>query len=122
MELPKIPAETTPFLWGALAGAIALAIVGFNWGGWVTGGNADKLAEARAEKAVVTALTPVCVHQFRKAANAPATLKTLNALSSWEQGDFVRKGGWATMPGGEPGEPNAAVVSACVDALNKPAL
>ena len=25
-------------LWGAVAGAIALAIVGFSWGGWVTGG------------------------------------------------------------------------------------
>ena len=41
MNIPKLPAKTSPFLWGALAGAIALAIVGFNWGGWVTGGTSE---------------------------------------------------------------------------------
>lgn len=119
MDLPKIPPETPTFLWGAAIGAISLAVVGFNWGGWVTGGTAEKLAEARADKAMVTALTPVCVDQFRKAANAPATLKTLNGLSTWERADYVRKGGWASMPGGVAGESNEGVISACVDALNK---
>jgi hypothetical protein len=119
MELPKIPAETAPFLWGALAGAVALAIVGFNWGGWMLGGTADKLADARADKAVATALSPVCVAQFRKAADAPATLKAFKALSTWEQGEYVGKGGWATMPGSTSTEPNSQVVAACVDALNK---
>ncbi len=27
-------------LWGAAAGAAAIAVVGFTWGGWMTGGNA----------------------------------------------------------------------------------
>ena len=37
MEIPKeTKAAVKPALWGAAAGAIALAIVGFNWGGWVT--------------------------------------------------------------------------------------
>ena len=40
-------------LWGAAAGAIALAIVGFSWGGWVTGGTAETLAKNRAATAVV---------------------------------------------------------------------
>jgi hypothetical protein len=51
-------------LWGAAAGAIALAIVGFSWGGWVTGGSAETLAKNRATTAVVTALTPICVEKF----------------------------------------------------------
>jgi hypothetical protein len=42
----KLPAATKPFLWGAAAGAIALAIVGFNWGGWLTGQVASACAEA----------------------------------------------------------------------------
>ena len=29
MNVPKLPAETSPLLWGAASGALALAIVGF---------------------------------------------------------------------------------------------
>jgi len=51
-------ATVKPALWGAAAGAIALAIVGFNWGGWVTGGTAETLAKNSAATAVVAALAP----------------------------------------------------------------
>jgi len=119
MDFPQIPQSTEPFLLGTVAGAIALAVVGFNWGGWVTGGTADKLAENRADKAVGSALAPVCIAQFTKDPNARATLKTFKALNTWEQGDYVGKGGWATMPGSTSKEPNSLVVSACVEALNK---
>lgn len=30
-----------PVVMGAIGGAIALAIVGFGWAGWVTGGRAE---------------------------------------------------------------------------------
>ena len=37
MDISKETKATARYvLWGAAAGAIALAIVGFNWGGWVT--------------------------------------------------------------------------------------
>ena len=49
-----------PALMGAAGGAIALAIVGFMWGGWVTGGTAEQTARTRADAAVVTALAPIC--------------------------------------------------------------
>jgi hypothetical protein len=99
-------------------GAIALAIVGFNWGGWVTGGTAEKLAGARAEDTIVSTLTPICVAQFQKSAKAPASLAALKEIKSWEQGDYVRNGGWATMPG-STAEPNRQVATACAEALNK---
>jgi hypothetical protein len=118
MNIPKRPSETKPFLWGAAAGAIALAFVGFNWGGWVTGGTAEKVAGARADEAVVSALTPICVAQFRTSAKAPASLAALKEIKSWEQGDYVGKGGWATMPG-STAEPNRQVATACAEALNK---
>jgi hypothetical protein len=44
MNIPKLPTRPTPILWGAAAGAISLAVVGFNWGGWVNGRTAEKLA------------------------------------------------------------------------------
>lgn len=48
----KIPVETKPVLWGVVGGAIALAIVGFKWGGWVTGGAAEADATQRTNAAV----------------------------------------------------------------------
>ena len=68
----QVPPEVKPACWGAAGGAIALAIIGFNWGGWVTGGTAELKASQRAELAVVTALAPICVDKFRQHANADA--------------------------------------------------
>jgi hypothetical protein len=118
MNMPKLPIQTTPFLWGAAAGAIALAIVGFNWGGWVTSGTAERVAVARADAATVSALTPICVAQFQKSTDASASLAALKATQGWEQANYIGKGGWATMPGGT-GEPNRDVAAACAEALNK---
>ena len=70
----KIPVETKPALWGGVCGAIALAIVGFTWGGWVTGGRAETDATQRVNGAVVAALAPVCVEKFQQ---APGVLDNL---------------------------------------------
>lgn len=118
--MAKIPVQTEPFLWGAGAGAAALAIVGFAWGGWMTGSAAEELAAARADQAVVATLTPICVSQFRKDPNAKASLAALKKEENWRQGDYVRDGGWATMPGGGE-EPSRQVASACAEALLGPA-
>ena len=95
----KIPIETKPALWGIAGGAIGLAIVGFTWGGWTTGGKAEANALMRANDAVVVALAPVCVDKFQRAAGAPASLTALKSVDAWSQGDFVEKGGWAAVPG-----------------------
>jgi alpha/beta superfamily hydrolase len=109
-------ATMRPALWGAAAGAIALAIVGFSWGGWVTAGTAEALAKNRVATAVVAALTPICVEKFRLAADAPANLAEMKkAAYVWDQSKFVEKGGWATMPGTT--EPNSAVARACAETL-----
>jgi hypothetical protein len=53
-------------LWSAIGGAIVLAIIGFNWGGWVLGSTSQKMGEEMAEEAVVSRLAPICVEQFRQ--------------------------------------------------------
>lgn len=113
----NIPVETKPALWGIAGGAIALAIVGFTWGGWVTGSKADSTATQRANTAVVTALAPICVEKFQRAADVPANLAALKKADSWSQGDFVEKGGWATVPGKNPPEQVSAVAKACAQLL-----
>ena len=115
MNIPKLPVETTPFIWGAVAGAVLAAIVGFNWGGWVTGGTSEKLAMERADAAIVSVLTPVCVAQFKKSADVSTNLVALKKIDSWQQSEYVGKGGWATMPGAE--KPDRLVAGACMDKL-----
>jgi hypothetical protein len=121
VEVMEISKETSaavkPALLGAAGGAIALAIVGFMWGGWVTGGNAENLARTRAETAVIAVLAPICVDKFRQDAGAVANLAEMRKISySWEQSRFVEKGGWATAPGST--EPNSAVARACAETLS----
>ena len=113
----RIPVETKPALWGFAAGAIAAAIVGFNWGGWVTGSKAESLATQRAREAVVVALTPLCVDRFQRAGDAAANRAALKGTDSWSQGEFVEKGGWATVPGPSNPEQVSAVAKACAAQL-----
>jgi alpha/beta superfamily hydrolase len=118
MNIPKIPTQTSPFLWGAAVGAVALAIAGFSWGGWMTGTQAEALAGARADDAIISALTPVCVSRFQKSVNAPASLVEMKKLDSWERSEYVTKAGWATMPG-TTAESNPRLATACADAIDK---
>jgi hypothetical protein len=116
----NIPSELKPALWGAAGGAVALAIIGFNWGGWVTGGTAEATAKQRASAAVVSALAPICADKFRQRADVSAKLVEFKKASSWEQGLFIEKGGWATMPGSTTAD--SAVARACAEILARPSV
>jgi hypothetical protein len=90
----------TRLIQGTVIGAVAALVIGFSWGGWVTGATANKLAAEQASTAVVTVLTPICVEKFMQNADAQANLVALRKLSSnWEQGQYLEKGGFATRPG-----------------------
>ena len=97
-----------PALWGAVGGAIALAIIGFALGGWVTGGTAQKMAEKLAQEAVVARLAPICVEQYNQETEKDQKLKELKESKSWERDDYVEKQGWATMPGEKEADSNVA--------------
>ena len=109
----EFPVETKPMLWGAAGGALAAMIVGFAWGGWVTGGRAEADAAQRANTAIVAALAPVCVERFWRATDVSANLAALKKIDSWSQGEFVEKGGWAMSPGSKPYDQVSAVAKAC---------
>ena len=104
-----------PTLWGAGGGAIALAIIGFAWGGWVTGGSAQEMAEELAQEAVVARLAPICVEQFNQELEKDQKLKKLKETRSWERDDYVEKQGWATMPGEK--EADSKVAEKCAELL-----
>jgi alpha/beta superfamily hydrolase len=78
-------------------GAVASMVIGFSWGGWMTGGTAIKLADDQANTAVVAALTPICVQKFLQNNDAKGSLAVLQKISTnWEQGDYLQKGGWGS--------------------------
>ena len=109
----KMPIETKPAIWGMVGGALVAAIVGFSWGGWVTGGRAEADATQRANAAVVAALAPVCVERFQRGTEVSANLAALKKVDSWAQGEFIEKGGWATTPGSKASDQVSAVAKAC---------
>ncbi len=104
-----------PGLWGATGGAIVLAIIGFAWGGWVTGGTAQKMAEEMAEDAVVGRLAPICIVQYNQDSEKNQKLKDLKEEGSWKRDDYVEKQGWATMPGEK--EADSKVAEKCAEML-----
>jgi hypothetical protein len=104
-------------VYGAFGGAVALAVVGFGWGGWVTAGSAELTAKTRTENAVVAVLAPICATQFQKAPDATAQQAALVAKGSWEQKKLVEDAGWARMPGST--EVAAGVANACANLITK---
>ncbi len=111
----QIPEWVKPGLWGAVVGAVVLAIIAFNAGWVVTSGTAQEMAERQAENAVISSLTPICVAQFKNETEKQTLLASLKEEDSWKQGDFVQTHGWATMPGSS--KPNDEVADACASEL-----
>src|SRR5260370_33467548 len=96
----KIHPGMKPAVWGAVAGAIALAVVGFSQLGWTLGSTAEKMATQRADTAVIAALAPICVERFQQQPDAAAKLVAFNKRSSaWDRRSPVEKSGCATLPG-----------------------
>jgi hypothetical protein len=118
MQVPSIlqGESRKRLLQGAAAGAVATIVVGFYWGGWSLGSTAIKLADERANTAVMSALTPICVEKFLQNNDAKANLAVLQQISSsWEQGQYLEKGGWATQPGATSSDYHLA--RACAEKL-----
>ena len=97
--------------WGIVAGAVAAMIVGFAWGGWVTGGT----ARVRSDEAVLASRSAICVAQFMKAPNHDAELKTFEQTDSWKRSELIEKGGWDKMPGQQ--EASGSVAEACAKGI-----
>jgi hypothetical protein len=108
-----------PALLGAAAGAVAMAFIGFTWGGWVTQSTSQTMAKSSAMDSVVAVLAPICLNQFQKSPDAIAKQAELKKLNSYDQGSFVDKAGWAIMPGATTAD--SAVAKACADLIGKAA-
>jgi hypothetical protein len=115
VQTMKLHPSLKPALWGAVAGAVAISVIGFSSMGWMLGSKAERLAAERAESAVVNVLTPICVEKFQRQDNLAARLIEFKKAASWDQRVLIEKGGWAAVPGID--KPDSAVLSACAERL-----
>jgi hypothetical protein len=100
---------------GAVAGFLATAIIGFNWGGWMLESTAKQMAEKSANSAVVAVLAPMCAERFQQASDSTLNMTELKKVSSWMQDSYIEKGGWATFSGAA--SPERGVAQACANLL-----
>jgi len=108
---PETKGKVTFGVWGLIIGAVIVMIIGFAWGGWLTGGTAQKMTD----EAVLASQAAICVAQFIKQPNHEEKLKELEKIDSWKRSDFIEKGGWDKMPGQEKAGPQ--VSQACAKGL-----
>jgi hypothetical protein len=108
------PAKKVVF-WFAVVAIVVVLIIGFNWGGWVTGGSARDTAVQSGKDAVILRLAPICVYQFNQDPEKDQKLTELKEVSAYQRDDYVMEQGWATIPGEE--EPDKKVADECAKLL-----
>lgn len=111
-----LPDWLKPGIYGAIVGAVAISIIGFSWGGWVTGASADEMARTMAEDEVVAALVPVCLGLSERDPARASKMVAIKAASSYSRYKAVMDAGWATAPGED--SPDRALATACMPGLN----
>jgi hypothetical protein len=91
-------ASKTVLFWACAGSAVAAVVVGFAWGGWVTGGSAREMAANSAAQARQEVAAVVCVDRFMAAPDAGVQLTALKEItSSYAQEKFLQEGGWTTI-------------------------
>ena len=100
-------------LWSAIGGAIVLAIIGFAWGGWVTGGSSQE----RIDTAVLPLAAEICANNFKADPDFEKHLAALKKESTWQRDTYIKeKGKWSVMAGDDTSK--SGVAGACVEKLS----
>jgi hypothetical protein len=92
------PSRTT-LVWACVLSALTPIGIGFFWGGWVTSGEAHRMAMSAVNKARTELATEVCFHRFLAAPDAAAHLAALRSADPWARGDLLIRDGWTAIPG-----------------------
>jgi hypothetical protein len=96
---------------------VLTVVVGFSWGGWVTGGTAASRAKDAAEDATAQLAANICAFRFLRAGDAATQLAALKKESSYSQKSAIEDGGWVTLAGAK--EPVEGAAALCADQLAK---
>ena len=116
----NMPDWLKPAIYAAATGAAILGLVGFTWGGWVTGQTAHDRAMAMSHDDVVAAMVPVCLDIADRDPDRMEVLATLSAAATYQRRNALMEAGWATMPGAT--EPDRDIAQACLAMIDVDAL
>jgi hypothetical protein len=108
----QLKLSKTMVFWIGIGAVILTIVVGFYWGGWVTGNTSQRTADVSARDAVVERLAFICVAQFDLDPQKEQKLLELKEASRYQQDNYVRDQGWATMPGDEKADDKVATLCA----------
>lgn len=98
-----------------IGAVVVTLIVGFTWGGWITGGTAEAMVQKSTEQAVADRLGKICMAQAQQSADIQIQLEELKKIASYNRAKAVMEKPWAIMPGEEAADREVAV--ACMAAL-----
>ena len=98
--------------WSCAGTAVLTMVVGFAWGGWVTGGSAAEMAETSAQEARASLAADLCVERFLAAPDVRTNLAALAEESSFSQDNFISDAGWTTFANAEDSVDGAAELCA----------
>ncbi len=108
------PSKTEAF-WTAAGCVVATLVIGFGFGGWITGGTSQRLIAEAADGARHQLAAAICVDEFMAAKDARTRLADLKKAEWYTRDKLVAANGWATMP--DRKEPNMVVAEMCAAKL-----
>lgn len=114
-EFKESQVSKATLLWSCLGSVVVALIVGFTFGGWVTGGTARQLVETAGEEARFDLAAAICVERFLTPPDVRERLTELQEIDrSFRQRQFIEEGEWAVMPGTDEASRQAADLCARV--------
>ncbi len=105
----------TVLAWACAGTAALTMIVGFTWGGWVTGGTAETQVAEASETAKAELAAIICVEDYMNAPDLRARHAALMEESSWGRDGTIEDAGWVTVAGLE--EPVDGAADLCAERL-----
>jgi hypothetical protein len=109
------PVWLKPGLIGVGVGAVALAVLGFTVGGWMTTSKAENFAASPASMETVAALVPFCLAASKADVASMGIIDKLKVARRYERDDIVMEAGWATAPGAE--RASSKVATECAEQI-----
>ena len=94
--------------WTTIGAVVGTVLIGFIWGGWVTGNTAKSMADDAGRDSRATLASNLCIDNFLAGPDAAGQLAALKKESSWSRDSLIEKAGWTTFPGDSKPVPGAA--------------
>lgn len=114
-ELKESQVSKTTLIWSCAGSVVVALVVGFTFGGWVTGSTARDMVETAGQEGRFDLASAICVERFMDQDDLNARLTELQDIgSSFRQRQYIEAGDWAIMPGTDSATRQAADLCARV--------